>query len=125
MANNISERRDRTNSFFITLNTLIVTAVLAISGEGQRVGILILAIVINVVWLKSIATYKQLNSAKFNVINMLEKELPANAFDYEWAELKKMQTDEKYTILTDNEKYVPTTFIVAYIGIIIIMLCIA
>ena len=46
-------------------------------------------ILLCLLWILFIKNYKQLNSAKFEVINRLELQLPARPFNNEWETLQK------------------------------------
>lgn len=79
MAKSISQRRDTMNNIFITLNLAIMAAV-SIVWDIKSILILGAGIVVCVLWLLFIRNYKQLNSAKFDIINSIEKNLPSQPF---------------------------------------------
>ncbi len=111
MADNISERRVKSNTFFTTINTTIIGICTTNFIGGHKNWFFITGILISVIWIMSIRSYKMLNSAKFKVINKIEKKLPVKGFTDEWEILK----EKKYFKLTSNEYYVPIVFIVIYI----------
>lgn len=99
MADRMSARRAGANSFFLTVNTTLV-AVVGIVGLVRRppphskmpsfdpFGLCIIAvagIVLAWVWWLLLRYYRRLNSVKFQVINKMEKRLPAQVFTDEWA----------------------------------------
>ena len=117
MANSISQRRDTMNNIFVTLNLAIMAAV-SIVWDIKSILILVAGIMVCVLWLLFIRNYKQLNSAKFDIINVIEKHLPAQPFCEEW---EKLQSNPKYMDGTKLEKWLPIMFIVLYIVTAIII----
>src|SRR5437588_8134183 len=73
MADRISARRGLANSFFLTVNTGIV-AVLA--ARNVRWYLAVAGIVFSVTWWALLRSYRELNSAKFDVILAMEERLP-------------------------------------------------
>src|SRR5882757_11577470 len=94
LADKISERRLNTNSFFLTVNTSLITVIglsniLApkilkqgeVQADSQAANFLfilsgIAGIALCYFWYRLIRSYKDLNSAKFKVIHEVEKQLP-------------------------------------------------
>lgn len=113
MANAISERRDAMNNLFVTLNLAIVAAI-SFMWDTKTIFLLIAGIIVCVVWFLFIQNFRELNKAKFKVINKIESRLPIKAFDDEWRYLKKSR---KYIEGTKLEKVMPVTFGLLYIGI--------
>jgi len=120
MANSISQRRDTMNNTFVTLNLAIMAAV-SIVWDIKSILILFAGIVVCVLWLLFIRNYRQLNSAKFDVINSIEKRLPARPFCEEW---EKLKNNKQYKDGTKLEKWLPIMFIVLYIATVIIIIVI-
>lgn len=124
-ADKISSRRDSANHFYLTLNS----ALFAISGylsflNKQSFIFLIIplaGIIMSFYWLKTITSYKNLNTGKFKVIHELEKNLPAKLFDYEWEVIGGGKTKD-YIPITVVERGVPKVFMVMYILMIIFIL---
>lgn len=87
MANSVSQRRDTMNNIFITLNTAIMATFAILSGIKSII-ILFAGIVVCCIWIMFIKYYRHLNTAKFEVINKIEKDLPIQAFNEEWVILK-------------------------------------
>ena len=99
MADRTSARRAGANSFFLTLNTALA-AVVGIASSARKppphgnlpafdaFGLVLTAIagaVLALAWRALLRYYRRLNWAKFDVINKLEKRLPAQPFSDEWA----------------------------------------
>ena len=119
MADRVSERRVTVNNLFITLNSVIL-ALSAIIPKKSDVSIAIVGIIISFLWITTITSYKNLNSAKFKVINELEKQLPTQPFNYEWFLVGEGQDKKKYKKLTQIEKNVPIIFIIIYLAILVL-----
>lgn len=90
MANSVSQRRDSMNNIFITLNLALTTAV-SFKFTIKSILILVVGILLCLLWILFIKNYKQLNSAKFEVINRLELQLPARPFNNEWETLQNQK----------------------------------
>ena len=124
MADRISARRSTANTFFLTLNTLIVAALSACTQKFSRfpvVLVCIAAIVLCYVWKRLIHSYSQLNAAKYTVIGQLEKKLPSSPYwSAEWSALGEGKDPKKYRPLTAVETWVPVVFICLYL-----VLCVA
>lgn len=90
MADRVSSRRMATNSFFVTLNTALVALLgLAVAKDeterlGWYVAVSVAGIAVSALWYFLIRSYRDLNSAKFNVIHLIESELPLKLYDAEW-----------------------------------------
>lgn len=119
MANATSQRRDTMNNIFVTLNLGILAAV-SLVWNIKSILILIAGIVVCIIWLLFIRNFKLLNTAKFEVIDSMEKQLPEAPFRKEWELLQKTK---KYYDGTKLERIIPATFIVIYLiaGVIIII----
>lgn len=86
MADRISARRLVANSFFASINTGLI----ALLGTNDFPWYVAAAgIVLSLVWWALLKSYRDLNSAKFKVINPMEELLAAKIFSDEWEFLKK------------------------------------
>ena len=117
MANTVSQRRDAMNNLFVTLNLAIVAAASFI-WDAKTIMLLVSGIIVCVVWIFFIRNFRELNRAKFEVINKLEQSLPVSAFSDEWQSLKK---SKKYIEGTKLEKVLPYAFCVLYVVIFILI----
>ena len=120
MANAISQRRDTMNNIFMTVN-LAIMAALSIVWDIKSILLLTSGMVVCILWLLFIRNYKQLNSAKFEIVNKIENDLSFQPFKEEWIILK---TNKTYINGTTLEKSLPIMFIVLYIIAIIITITI-
>jgi hypothetical protein len=126
MADRVSTRRSQANSFYISLlsaTPALLTLVVDKQSFSQSRSTLFLFIAILgltscYVWHSNILSYKQLNSAKFHVINEIEAFLPFPCFAREWEVLiaEKLKRKE-YKQLTTVEKFIPLIFAVPYFGL--------
>ena len=92
----VSQRRERSNQFFITL--LAGPAILAMLarfwlGDENDSGVFLPAVLLvsgllgmalSTTWFASIRSYRHLNNARFKVIGEMEKHLPFGSYSYEW-----------------------------------------
>lgn len=118
MADRISARRSTANSFFLTINTGIVafSSSLGFSEHNGQYAIIGLAgATLCFMWYRLIRSYKDLNSAKFNVIHQMETELPFKLFDAEWEAVGRGNNPQKYLPFTNIEMAVPWVFLSLHI----------
>ncbi|MGW7725596.1 hypothetical protein [Streptomyces canus] len=123
MADRVSARRSLTNTFFLTLNTTVFAAIGATWKDGPHTGswLLVFPLVALLVqcgaWFVLLRSYRQLNSAKYTVIGVLEERLPASPYGRaEWTALGEGKDKAKYWPLTHLEQWVPVTFACTYAG---------
>jgi hypothetical protein len=129
MADRVSARRNLANTFFLTLNTAVFAAIgaLAKTKVPLHSWLLLLPVLGLVVqcgaWFFLVRSYRQLNSAKFVVIGVLEEQLPASPYwRAEWRALGEGRDKTKYWPLSHLEQWVPVLFAVAYVaGFIVAM----
>ncbi|MBM1310364.1 hypothetical protein JQT66_09320 [Sulfitobacter mediterraneus] len=112
------QRRQITNGFFIT----IIGAIIGASGfiikekiiTDSTALVLVLPIVIGLLmcrsWSNLVDNYGKLNAGKFRVIHALERKMEARIFEAEWVALGKGLRKEKYQSFTSTERNVPTLF---------------
>ena len=119
MADRISARRSTANTFFLTLNTLVVATLSACEEKFSRLSFAVAcmaAIVLWYVWKRLIESYRQLNTAKYTVVGELEKKLPASPYwSAEWSALGEGKDPKKYKPLTAVETWVPVVFLCLYL----------
>jgi len=119
MADRISARRSTANTFFLTLNTLVIGALSACAEKFSRLSVIVIciaAIVLCYVWKRLINSYRQLNTAKYAVIGEFEKRLPSSPYwSAEWNALGEGKDPKKYKQLTAVEKWVPIVFMCLYL----------
>lgn len=127
MADRISARRGTANGFFLALHTgLAGLTGLAIS---RLVGVLhpdpfgltftgAVGLILCAAWWLLLRSYRLLNSAKFSVINEVEKGFDVRPFSREWERLKQEDPVSKkkprYAELSVVERFVPVAFAAVY-----------
>lgn len=148
MADRTSARRAGANSFFLTLNTALAAVVGIVSSARKPpphgnlptfdpFGLILTAVagvVLAFTWRALLRYYRRLNGAKWDVINGLEKRLPAQPFTDEWALLHATSQAEegtppkwrgwwrrevKHREATVVEQVVPLVFVAIYVALAI------
>lgn len=120
----LSNRRQYSNSFFLTLNTGLCAAFAFLSAEGTpsvlrplHLVIPIAGILISFFWHRLVSSYRQLSTGKFVVIHRMEAYLPMAPFTAEWRVLGSGKDRSKYVPLTHVEVWVPRLFILMYLAL--------
>ena len=122
-ADKISDRRINVNTFFITLNSALITVMTIFFSNTYLLLLLaFLGIIFSILWFLNIKNYKQINSCKFDIIQQIEKYLPINLYKAEWDILTKNKSDKKYIPVSKLEMFLPFVFILIYTVIIIYFL---
>ncbi len=126
MTDRVSERRLKTNQFYVGLSSVIL-AFLAFAFEDLDIGkdqnqldtVLMamgaLGLIINIIWFVNIRSYRNLNSGKFDVIHEMEKQLPFNPYDLEWDFIKRKRKKSFYIQLSIVEQYLPVALAIPYL----------
>lgn len=126
MLDNISDRRQKSNEFFLSLNTVIIGALGYVETKDIPNAPVIFFIVpvvgalISFFWYHIIHSYKNLNTAKFAVVHSIEQRLPITMFETEWKLLDQGTNKKKYYPFTHIELHIPKIFIGIYIFLLLI-----
>jgi hypothetical protein len=122
MADRISERRGTANTFFLTFNTGLVSALAAFYEKLQTVppevaaALYAAAVVLSLTWLALLRSYRNLNSAKFMVIGVMEERLPSSPYwGAEWKALDEGKNWRTHIPFGKIEALVPVVFALIYI----------
>jgi hypothetical protein len=125
----ISDRRDRANQYFITINSrmllLIGLVVQYASGYKSLLlsGLCVFGVIVSIIFYCLINAYKQLNTGKFKILYQIENSLPIELYKQEWEAIGKGENKKLYFPFSCIEKIIPIVFGVSYfllmIGIII------
>lgn len=116
----VSDRRQKTNEFFLGLNTALLATLGFIVGKfGEATAILvsfalIAGIIICYFWYQIIYSYKGLNTGKFAVIHAIESKLPLSLYDTEWEVLGRGEDKAKYLPFSHIELKIPWVFMFLY-----------
>ncbi len=119
----VSNQRNSTNTFFLTLHTIFVTGIgLAIGyrsslllSEVQWVLLLVLIPlwILCYLWWRLIRAYRQSNANKFKIIGEFERKLPASPF---WrAEWQTLIKNGSYQPVSRLEEMIPIAFALIYV----------
>lgn len=116
-------RRQGVNTFFLTMNGVLLTAsgIIIQSSGGDRIsglGIAVLAVAGTIfcgAWRSLIISFGQLNSGKFQVINAIERHLKAAIYNAEWEALGRSEDPKVYRSFTSREIWVPNALLVLYV----------
>lgn len=123
MADRISQRRQAANTFFMTVNTGLISFMALFAPdkfEGYAWMWLAAALagcVLSFAWYRLIRSYKDLNSAKFKVIHAIEKRLPLQAYHAEWMAVGEGKRPDLYLPFTHIEMRIPWAFMGLYLGL--------
>lgn len=126
MADRTSARRTAANSFFLALHAAVVTVVATLhptapGAAPDLTNVRLVAgagIILALAWWFSLRRYRDLNRAKFRVINALETRLPVAIYSEEWR-LLKPETRSRWRLgygdLGQVERLVPLVFLGLYV----------
>ncbi len=123
MADRVSSRRMTANSFFVTINTALVAFLgLAVAKDeterlGWYVAVSVAGVTVSALWYFLIRSYRDLNSAKFKVVHLVESGLPLRLYDAEWEMVGRGENPKLYLPVTHIETKVPLLFISIYVGL--------
>lgn len=124
MADKISDRRSAANTFFLTINTGLISAfglTKLLSDQNLRFLFVtggVAAVLLSYSWYRLIRAYRDLSTAKFKVVHEIEKFLPIRPFDAEWEAVGRGENKNLYWPFTHIEQFVPWIFIALYILVI-------
>lgn len=125
MADQISSRRQIVNSFFLSINTALISLLgyLTINDSSQSDPFFYLLMAgvgagLNYLWYNFIKSCGILNDAKFKIINKIEKFLPLNIYDTEWESVERGETLKFYLTFTSIEIRIPCLFILLHVSVV-------
>lgn len=125
-AEKISDRRQKSNEFFLGLNSILVAllGLAATRANGLEItNLLILSSIAGTtlcyLWYRIIYSYRCLNSGKFKVIHAIERRLPLALYDTEWEALGRGNNKKIYWPFSHIELFVPWIFIMIYFIILL------
>jgi len=113
MADRISQRRAVANTYFLSLNSAILAFVGYIPSTENSSHVWLLALagcILAIFWHDLINSYRNLSSAKWRVVNDIEKQLPIKPYSDEWEIAQKGKNPKLYRPITHIEKRVPVIF---------------
>lgn len=122
----IIERRLKANSFFLTLNSVIIGLATYIKSDGTIAPSLVvpfIGILVGYIWYRLLRSYRDLNSAKFKVIHEIEQKLPLAVYETEWLYLGEGRDSKKYLKFTTIERLIPWIFISIHSIVLMLNIC--
>ena len=131
MIDSLTHRRTIANNFFLSINTGLLAAfgllmqLETISFSSNSIWILggsAAGILFSYSWFRTVKSYKQLSTVKWNIILKLEQILPLKIHEVEWKLLGEGKDSSKYKQLTAVESIIPFIFIAIYALLILIFL---
>lgn len=132
MAANISAQRNNMNNFYMSLMSILIGGIL-FSNQVLDTNILIRTILYSAIliigtvccnkWIAQIDNYGRLNGAKYDVINAIERKLPANVMLYEYLHTEQNARRTKVKIsFSKQEKDIAKLFRFVVISVPTLML---
>lgn len=123
MTDRISARRQTANSFFLALNSAIISlGGYAVVKQGTTVPDALIwltsasGVLLSGLWLRLILSYRDLNTRKFLVIHAMERTLPFRPYDAEWEAVGRGTNRLFYLPFTHIELWIPVAFMVLHIA---------
>jgi len=122
----ISDRRQKTNEFFLALNTGLVALLGFVATRTTQKELTVMLMLSSVagmtmcyLWYRIILSYKGLNTGKFAVIHAIEARLPLALYDTEWEALGRGENKKVYWPFTHIELWVPWIFVAIYLTLLL------
>ena len=123
-------RRQNVNSFYLSLSSALVTVMgILFAMDFQKISELfigiafcIIGVILSISWAKLLSNYGNLNSSKMKIISKIEKRLPLSLFDTEWAILANKLNKRRYKSFTESERLIPRLFMYVYFSVIIVII---
>ena len=126
MADRVSQRRDQSNKFYVTFVAAIAGLLMVLARFGTSVNGIwpvvflisgLLGTALSFIWSLNIKSYRTLNTAKFEIISDLERQLPYQGYSKEWELLRPATGSPKYFQLTRIEQLVSVVIMLLFLGI--------
>ncbi|MBX2866915.1 hypothetical protein KTR10_03100 [Candidatus Kaiserbacteria bacterium] len=117
----LNDRRQKTNDFFLAINTAIIAflGIMIRFGDENFTTYLVLTslagVAICVLWYSLIRNYSIVSGARFQILHLIEEKLPIQLFKKEWELLTSGVQGKQYMPITHIERNVPWVFIILYI----------
>lgn len=121
----ISDRRQKTNEFFLALNTALLGLLGFIDAKyPDRANVMfvltpIAGMILCYCWFAIIRAYKGLNTGKFSVIHAIESRLPLALYATEWAAVGRGKNAKLYKPFTHIELNIPWVFFSLYLFVLV------
>lgn len=123
MADRISQRRTAANTYFLSVNSAILAFVGYLTSKTEPVDYMwLLALagcMLTLFWYNIINSYKNLNTAKWQVVQDIEKRLPISPYDAEWDALQRGKNPRLYRPISHIESWVPGVFCLLHLIVLV------
>lgn len=132
LADRVSARRAGANAFFVSAQSAVVAALGFLAAQTPPppdrylVALSTVGIAVSFAWFLLLRSYRDLNRAKFKVIDDLEARLPYPIFREEWKVLKEDPVKwwrPSYAELGTIERLVPSLFALIHVVLAATILC--
>lgn len=120
-ADSVTDKRISASNFYMTIDTALIGLLYFVSNWWDYT-VAAVGLIIAVLWFFSVQNYRYLSSAKWKVVNDLEKKLPVKPFTYEWKVLTHRK-HYRYFQVTKIERIMPLLFGLLFLLIIILKIC--
>ncbi len=129
------KRKQGVNSFYVTLNSVILGAIISIMCAINDLPVLFGAVKVSLIisvfaaliglvicfsWISILNSYADLNASKMKIIEYIEQHLAVNLYDTEWAVMTQKVGKKKYKSFSKKERLVAILFGVLY-GLIVVL----
>ena len=128
LTDKISERRQHANQFFLGMNTGLCALIgyFYSSDAGSELKTLawcvpIAGVLLSYFWYRLIKSYRDLNGAKFGVIQTIEQHLPLSPYHAEWVALEEGKNPKVYTPFSHLEIWVPRCYIAMFVALTVFL----
>ena len=127
-------RRQTANTFFLSINSALLIAagllfregdVLSAAGGSIGAALSVTGLLICFVWWRMVTSFRQLNTAKFRIIHLLEQHLPAAIFEAEWTALGEGADPTLYRPFTRLETWIPLGLMLLYGSVAVASIAVA
>jgi hypothetical protein len=117
--------RNQANTFFLTLNTVLIGLISTLLESDRNpappwyIVACTAGILFSISWYFLVGSYRTLNAARFDVLHIIEEELPVAIYRKEWEILQFKKP--KHIPMTHIEQIVPIAYSLLYVIIIVII----
>lgn len=122
MADRISQRRTTANSYFLSVNSALLAFVGYLTSKDSTDYLWVLAVAgctLTILWYSVITSYRNLNTAKWNVVHEIEKRLPISPYDAEWEAVERGRNSKLYRPISHIESGVPWVFLFLHLVVFV------
>lgn len=122
MADRISQRRTTANSYFLSVNSAILAFAGYLTSKESTEYLWLLAVAggtLTLLWHSIITSYRNLNTAKWEVVHQIEKRLPISPYDAEWEAVERGKNAKLYRPISHIERGVPWVFLALHAVVLV------